>query len=181
MFIRYDPSSDFPLEIFFAHLLLNFLEEKRHSCSLSLLAVRRWNISHCSLQRSFRRAQHMPIQKSPCSHNRQEGKKNLPHLSRVRRHRKNSRRKHRPHLAFTIACESQTATSANFRNVSSELMDHSSCRGMVNNEVGAYWAQAFHCCCRSLMCFGSPVPLLTSMNLAHFVFTYEPTHLFPTW
>ena len=27
------------------------------------------------------------------------------------------------------------------------------------------------------MCFGSPVPLLTSMNLAHFVFTYEPRQL----
>ena len=28
-----------------------------------------------------------------------------------------------------------------------------------------------------VMCFGSPVPLLTSMNLAHFVFTYEPRQL----
>ena len=27
------------------------------------------------------------------------------------------------------------------------------------------------------MCFGSPVPLLTSMNLAHFVFTYERRQL----
>ena len=28
-----------------------------------------------------------------------------------------------------------------------------------------------------VMCFGSPVPLLTSMNLAHFVFTYERRQL----